>query len=103
MHPVYLIIKAHREQSKKYGLKNFYSNYSSILTYNETGYTDYSDVLDEYDTHSEEATQQAGVLLKDNLQDQTARSGYALAGWRPRKDDMKAQAVEWWNWGELST
>jgi hypothetical protein len=29
----------------------------------------------------------------------TARSGLALAGWRPRRDDMAAQAVEWWNWG----
>lgn len=38
-------------------------------------------------------------MLKENLQDQNARTGLAVAGWRPRKDDMAAQAVEWWNWG----
>lgn len=80
-------------------MKNQYSNYSSILTYDETGNADYSNVLDEYDHVTDIATQEAGVLLKDNLQDQTARSGYALAGWRPKHSDMKTQAVEWWNWG----
>ena len=95
------MIQTHSEQAKKYNLANTYSNYSSILTYNETGYTDYSNVLEEYDHCSRKAVQQAGVILKENLQDQTARSGYALAGWRPRKNDMAAQAVEWWNWGRL--
>lgn len=80
-------------------MKNQYSNYSSILTYDENGYVDYTNVLDEYDKANKIATQEAGVLLMDNLQDQTGRTGYALAGWRPRKNDMKAQAVEWWNWG----
>lgn len=80
-------------------MKNEFSNYSSILTYDENGYVDYTRILDEYDEANEIATQEAGVLLMDNLQDQTGRTGYALAGWRPRKNDMKAQAVEWWNWG----
>lgn len=86
-------------QAKKYNLKNHYSNYSSILTYNETGYTDYSDLLDAYDEASTEAGENAGRILTENLQDQTARTGLAVAGWRPRKDDMAAQAVEWWSWG----
>ncbi|BCR88847.1 putative flavin containing polyamine oxidase [Aspergillus chevalieri] len=84
--------------AKKYNLKNHYSNYSSILTYNETGYTDYSDLLDAYDEASTEAGENAGRILTENLQDQTARTGLAVAGWRPRKDDMAAQAVEWWSW-----
>lgn len=75
------------------------SNYGSILAYDENGYVDYNDVLDEYDEANEIATQEAGVLFMDNLQEQTGRTGYALAGWRPRKNGMKAQAVEWWNWG----
>lgn len=87
-------------QAKKYNLANTYSNYSSILTYDENGYTDYSDLLTVYDEASDRASEQAGRILKENLQDPTARTGYAMAGWRPRKDDMKAQAVEWWNWGE---
>lgn len=86
-------------QSKKFNLENEFSNYSSILTYNETGFTDYRDLLDEYSKASAIATEQAGILLSENLQDQTARSGYALAGWRPKRSDMKRQAVEWWNWG----
>lgn len=86
-------------QAKKHQLKNTYSNYDSILTYNETGYTDYTDVLDTYAEMSENASQKAGQILNENIQDMTARSGLALAGWRPHKDDMKAQAVEWWNWG----
>jgi polyamine oxidase len=85
--------------ANKYGLKNTYSDYDSILTYNETGYTDYSDLLDEYSAASERASERAGSILNDNIQDMTARSGLALAGWRPRRDDMAAQAVEWWNWG----
>jgi polyamine oxidase len=39
--------------------------------------------------------QDAGYILTENLQDRSVRSGFSLAGWKPRKD-MKAQAVEWW-------
>lgn len=84
--------------AKKWGLNNTYSNYSSILTYNETGYADYSSLLDEYETQYEDAASAAGVLLTENGQDQTARTGLALAGWRPKVDDMARQAVEWWEW-----
>ncbi|KAL4803250.1 amine oxidase [Aspergillus unguis] len=84
--------------AKKYNLENTYSNYDSILTYNETGYTDFTDVLDEYAAASEQAGKRAGRMLNSNIQDMTARSGLALAGWKPSRNDMKAQAVEWWNW-----
>lgn len=40
-------------------------------------------------------------MLKDNLQDQTAKAGLALAGWKPKSDAMEAQAIDWWNWGTL--
>jgi polyamine oxidase len=91
--------ESHVQQAKKYNLKNHYSNYDSILTYDEHGYVDFQNVLDEYSEASEKATQEAGRLLVQNAQDMTARSGFALAGWNPGHDDMKAQAVEWWNWG----
>ncbi|KAI9375817.1 amine oxidase [Aspergillus egyptiacus] len=84
--------------AKKHGLRNTYSDYESILTYNETGYSNYSHVLDEYSQARKTASLHAGQILNVNLQDMTARSGLALAGWRPRHDDMAAQAVEWWNW-----
>jgi polyamine oxidase len=86
-------------QAKKHNLTNTPSNYDSILTYNETGYADYTSTLAEYALAREKASLHAGRILNSNLQDMTARSGLALAGWRPRRDDMVAQAVEWWNWG----
>lgn len=56
-------------------------------------------MLDEFETQWEGAVEQAGILLRDNLQDQTARTGLSLAGWKPKTDDMKRNAVEWWEWG----
>lgn len=87
--------------AEKYGLKNTYSNYSSILTYNETGYVDYSELLDEYAEANDKMAATAGRLLVTNAQDQTARAGLALAGWNPKHSDMARQAVEWWSWGKL--
>ncbi|KAL4945099.1 hypothetical protein BDV06DRAFT_219631 [Aspergillus oleicola] len=84
--------------AKKYHLQNTWSDYDSILTYNETGYTDYTDVLDAYSAARKKASEHAGRILNNNLQDMTARSGLALSGWKPRRHDMTAQAVEWWNW-----
>ncbi|KAK2589682.1 hypothetical protein QQS21_012637 [Conoideocrella luteorostrata] len=84
--------------SQKYGLKNKYSNYSSILTYNETGYTDYSAMIEEYGAAWDKASAKAGRMLADNIQDETARAGLSLAGWNPKHSDMRRQAVEWWSW-----
>lgn len=81
-------------------MSNTYSNYSSILTYNETGFVDYSSLLDDWSEAYDKAAAKAGYMLKNNIQDQTARTGLALSGWRPDADDMAAQAVEWWSWGE---
>lgn len=88
-------------QAKKHGLKNTYSNYSSILSYNETGPADFMDLNEQYATAYAKASARAGRLLAENLQDETARTGMALAGWKPKHSDMAAQAVEWWNWGKM--
>ncbi len=90
-------------QSKKYNLTNTYSNYSSILTYNETGYTDFSHLLDVYEEAASGMNIEAGRLLAENLQDQSARSGLALAGWNPKHSDMAAQAVDYWSWGRCTS
>jgi polyamine oxidase len=81
--------------AQKYKLNNTYSDYDSILTYNETGYVNYTDVFDEIDVAYEEYEIDAGYTITDNLQDTSVRSGLALAGWKPRKDPQK-QAIEWW-------
>lgn len=86
-------------QARKHNLTVTCSNYSSIRTYNETGYTDYRHLQREYAEAYRIASREAGRIMTENLQDQTTRTGLALAGWRPRKDDSAAQAVEWWNWG----
>ncbi|KAJ4415600.1 hypothetical protein N0V82_007234 [Gnomoniopsis sp. IMI 355080] len=83
--------------SKKWNVSNIYSDYDSILTYDQTGESNYSDILDDYDTASDIAVADSGYLLAENLQDPSARTGLSLAGWRPN-GDMKMAAVEWWNW-----
>jgi polyamine oxidase len=88
-------------QAQKYHLKTHYSNYDNISTYNEHGYKDYSHLLTKYDDAYDIANAKAGEILMQNLQDQTAQTGLALAGWNPKKHDMEAQAVDWWKWGKL--
>lgn len=90
-------------QAKKYKLKNVYSDYDSILTYNASGYADYSDLIDAcYDAISK-VNVEAGRMLKENIQDRSARTGLAMAGWSPKHTDMEAQAAELWNWGGQSS
>jgi len=82
-----------------YNLTNTYSNYSSIETFNETGPVDFTDVISEYENNAYPAlAQDAGYILTENLQDRSVRSGLRLAGWKPGRTDMKAHAVEWWEW-----
>ncbi|KAI1213152.1 putative flavin-containing polyamine oxidase [Annulohypoxylon truncatum] len=83
--------------TKKYGVNNTYSNYSSILTYDETGANDYSDLFDSFENAYGTLEQDAGYILTQNLQDTSIRAGLSLAGWKPKKD-MHAQALEWWEW-----
>lgn len=82
---------------KKYNISNTYSNYSSILTYDEAGANDYSSVLDSWEETYAVAEANAGIALSGNLQDLSGRTGLSIAGWKPKKD-MRAQAVEWWSW-----
>ncbi|KOC10810.1 polyamine oxidase [Aspergillus flavus AF70] len=84
--------------AKEFGLQTTYSNYSNVSTYNQDGYKDYSHLLDECDEAYDIANQAAGKILVENLQDQTAKAGLALAGWKPKSHDMEAQAVDWWTW-----
>ena len=71
-----------------------------MSTYNKDGYSDYSHLLDLYEDAYDIASQNAGEILTQNLQDQNAKSGLALAGWNPKSTDMEAQAVDWWSWGK---
>jgi polyamine oxidase len=88
--------------AQKYGLNTEFSNYENISTYNKDGYSDYSHLISAYDEAYDIANQRAGEILTQNLQDQNAKSGLAIAGWKPKPHDMEAQAVDWWSWGKLS-
>ncbi|KAI1378388.1 putative flavin-containing polyamine oxidase [Hypoxylon crocopeplum] len=83
--------------AKKYGLDNTYSNYSSILTYDEAGEADFGDLFDTFDAAYTTTEQDSGYVLTDNLQDTSMRAAFSVAGWKPKKD-MRAQAIEWWSW-----
>lgn len=89
------------EQSKKYQVENKFSNYSNISTYTQHGYRDYSGLFGAYEDGYAGLEQDAGRILSENLLDRSARSGFSLAGWTPRRDPIQ-QAVEWWEWGQCS-
>ncbi|KAJ9317231.1 hypothetical protein DTO271D3_2521 [Paecilomyces variotii] len=81
--------------AKKYNLTNTYSDYSSILTYNKDGYSNYSDLIDDYENGPySEIEYGAGIILTENLLDQSFRAASSLAGWKPQTPEE--QAVEWW-------
>jgi polyamine oxidase len=82
--------------AKKYKLSNTYSDYDSILTYNETGAVNFTYILDEFEEAYATLEQAAGVILSENLQDRSYRTGLSLADWKPKKN-MQRQAVEWWD------
>ncbi|RCI12224.1 hypothetical protein L249_0157 [Ophiocordyceps polyrhachis-furcata BCC 54312] len=84
--------------AKKHQLKTTTNNYQSFSTYNETGQTDFSSLLLRLDGAKKRMNVEAGRMLAENLQDQSARTGLALSGWSPKHSDMAAQAAEYWAW-----
>lgn len=93
-------LDADSPQAKKYNLKNTPYDSSSLLTYTDEGYTDFTHLIDAYDQAYEEMTLEAGRLLAENIQDRSTRTGLALAGWNPEPSDTMAQAAEYWGWGK---
>ncbi|KAF2644543.1 polyamine oxidase-like protein [Massarina eburnea CBS 473.64] len=83
--------------AKQYNISNTYSDYDSILTYNETGAVNFTNLIDKFEDVWTEFEQNAGTIITENLQDPSFRAGLWQAGWKPKKS-MAAQAVEWWEW-----
>lgn len=83
--------------AQKHGIKNRYSNYSAILSYDEDGPKDFLGLIDEFDEKFEIVSQDAGYIMSENLQDTSVRVGLSVAGWKPQKDSHK-YAAEWWGW-----
>ena len=80
---------------EKYNVKNYFSNFSSLLTYDTNGAVDYLDKLDTFGISYSIVEQDAGTILLENLQDRSFRAALNLAGWTPT-GDPQAQAVEWY-------
>jgi hypothetical protein len=78
---------------KKYGVKNHFTNLSSLLTYDENGAVDYCYKFDAFDDAYSFAEEDAGVGILENLQDRDFRSALNLGGWKPR-GDSQAMAIE---------
>ncbi|KAL5357436.1 hypothetical protein BJX96DRAFT_181843 [Aspergillus floccosus] len=71
------------------------SDFTSVQTYDHTGAVDYTYLFDEYNAASDKVSEIGSSILKDNLQDMNIRQAMALGGWKPKVDDMAAQAVDW--------
>ncbi|KAH7184769.1 uncharacterized protein B0J16DRAFT_340440 [Fusarium flagelliforme] len=84
--------------AKKHNLKSTFSDYDAYKTFDHEGETDWSDKIDEFDEAYAKAAAEAGHMLINNIQDTSARAALRTAGWRPEKDDMHAQAADWWGW-----
>jgi polyamine oxidase len=80
-------------QVQKYGIKNTFTNLSSLLTYDETGEADYTAKFDAWDNAYSFAEEDAGTGLLMNSQDRDFRSALNIAGWKPNRDPQ-AMAVE---------
>lgn len=68
------------------------------MTYDETGYVNYSSLFDDFENAYSVTEELAGTILSENLQDRSTRAGFTRGDWQPKKD-MKMQAIEWWEWG----
>ena len=69
--------------------------HSSIQTYTPNGQKDYVGKLDDFENAYSSVEYDAGMILSENLQDRSFRSGLSLAGYNP-SEDIEAQAWEWY-------
>lgn len=83
--------------AERHDIKYTLSNYEDIITFDHTGRDDFLSLVAEFDGNYTIASQDAGYILSDNLQDTSVRAGLSVAGWKPKRD-MRAQAVEWMGW-----
>ncbi|KAF5976390.1 hypothetical protein FBULB1_6949 [Fusarium bulbicola] len=84
--------------AQKHGLKTTYADYDALKTFDHEGAKNWTDKIAELDEAFENASGESGEILLDNLQDLSARAGLRTGGWRPDKNDMYAQAADWWGW-----
>ena len=51
--------------------------------------------MDKFEDKYSKFEEDAGRILTNNLQDRSARAGFSIANWKPKKNPAK-EAVEWY-------
>lgn len=72
-------------------------------TYDETGYSNYTDIFNESGDVYDELTVVAGARVEQQLVDLTARSGYSLIGSKPMTPADKACEYYQFDWEYAQT
>jgi polyamine oxidase len=75
--------------AKQANLSSTNSDTSSVLTYDSTGYKNFTGMIDEYEERWKVFEQIAGTIMTENLQDRSMRAGSWESGWRPQQDAHK--------------
>jgi polyamine oxidase len=88
-------VTALKNQVKKYNVTTYFSDPTSLLTYNETGPSNYSSKFTAFSKADDLAEKDAGSMLNQNLQDRDFRSALNIFGFKT-KGDPEAAAVEWY-------
>ncbi|KAF9814640.1 hypothetical protein IEO21_05003 [Rhodonia placenta] len=89
---------------QKHGVKTVYNDwYGSMTTYDETGYSNYTDIFNESGDVYDELTVVAGARVEQQLVDLTARSGYSLIGSKPMTPADKACEYYQFDWEYAQT
>lgn len=83
-------------QAKKHNIRSTTSNASRIDTFTPQGRKDYRAKQDVFDEAYKIMEQDAGVILKENLQDRSFRAGLRLAGYDSARDP-EASVWEWYS------
>ncbi|KDQ23864.1 hypothetical protein PLEOSDRAFT_162138 [Pleurotus ostreatus PC15] len=81
--------------ARKHNVTTVFNDYSSIITYDEAGPVNYTDVVDDAADNLDKITELAGERVAGNLVDLNARAGYSLVGAKPQSPH--ARAAEYWN------
>lgn len=82
-------------QVQRFDVKNYYSDLTSLETFDFTGPVNYTDKIAEFEDVYSSVEQDAGYILTENLQDRSFRAALKVFGWNPTHD-YQAQAAEWY-------
>ena len=91
---VQFLFSTHFVQVNKYHVRNHFSNYSNLLTYDTHGLVSYSDKFDRFKAAYDRVDKAAGLILNQSLPDGSFREALHDNDWDPT-GDPQAQVVEY--------